>query len=56
MKKYKRLGDLFYLGIMAGFLIWILFEATQYFGYSWFDQRTAMIVWGIIIAILFVVT
>ena len=56
MKKYKRLGDLFYLGLIAAFLIWILFEAMQYFGYVGFDARTATIVWVIIIAILFLIT
>ncbi len=56
MKKYKRLGDFFYLGIVAGFIIWILFEAMQYFGFVWFDKQTATIVWVIVLVILFMIT
>lgn len=56
MKKYKRLGDFFYLGIVAAGLVWLLFEAMQYFGFVWFDKRTAWVVWGVVIAILFMLT
>ena len=50
----KKNSDFIFLSIVSGAIVWLLFQAMQSFGYSWFCARTAGIVWACVMAVLFI--
>ena len=50
----KKAGDFIFLSIVSGVIVYLLYQAMQGFGYSWFDERTAGITWACVMGVLFV--
>jgi len=48
----KKWIDLFWIGLMLFVLVTLFYQAMRYFGFAWFDQPIALIVWVVLMAMV----